>query len=69
MIDKPTDKQLLRFLDCVALELAHARKFITSRERMHEDGIEQCDMILNSARHIRDAMRATATVTATEGER
>jgi hypothetical protein len=62
-MNAPTPEQLQHFLDCVALELAHARTFVTSREKMHPDGIEQYDMVLNSARHIRDAMRATSTVT------
>lgn len=54
----PTPEQINHFIECAAIELAHARKFVTSREKMHSDGVELYDMVLNSARAIRDALRA-----------
>lgn len=55
---EPTPEQINHFIECAAIELAHARTFVTSRQKMHPDGVELYDMTLNSARAIRDALRA-----------
>ena len=55
---EPTPEQINHFIECAAIELAHARTFVTSRQKMHPAGVELYDMTLNSARAIRDALRA-----------
>ena len=55
---EPTQSQIRHFLQRAEIELSHARTFVTSREKMHSIGIEQYDMVLNSARAINAALRA-----------
>ena len=55
---RPSDAEIRHFITCAAIELAHARTFVASREKMHADGIEQYDMVMQSAKAISDALRA-----------